>query len=397
MSEHRRRRRAGTDAARGRRGRARGAGSRACCSTDDLPHLPEDVGYRGPDRLRGRRHHLPPARLLGAHRPGRAERSGRRTARARQRLYSFRDILVLKVVKRLLDTGVSLQNIRTAVAAPARARRRRPGPDHADERRRQRLRVHLAPTRSSTWSRAARASSASPSAGSGARSRARWPSCPASAPTSDADADEDHPGDELARRRRARADRLTARRDRVDSAAADDPARESPAQPVEGAEGAILPGDLSGARTARVRRLWKGATLPRNLSGAQDRAGEATLDANLSGADDRGGGRAGRAASGAAPTPEAARDRHPDRADRSATSSDATPFADRHIGPAADDQAKMLAALGYGSLDALVAAAVPGVDPRAPSRCDLPAGAHRGRGARRAARRSPAATRCSPR
>ena len=31
------------------------------------------------------------------------------------RLYGFRDILVLKIVKRLLDTGVSLQNIRTAV------------------------------------------------------------------------------------------------------------------------------------------------------------------------------------------------------------------------------------------------------------------------------------------
>ena len=31
-----------------------------------------------------------------------------------QRLYSFRDILVLKVIKRLLDTGVSLQNIRAA-------------------------------------------------------------------------------------------------------------------------------------------------------------------------------------------------------------------------------------------------------------------------------------------
>jgi DNA-binding transcriptional MerR regulator len=31
-------------------------------------------------------------------------------------LYSFTDILVLKVVKRLLDTGVSLQNIRTAVS-----------------------------------------------------------------------------------------------------------------------------------------------------------------------------------------------------------------------------------------------------------------------------------------
>ncbi len=32
-----------------------------------------------------------------------------------QRLYSFRDILVLKIIKRLLDTGVSLQNIRAAV------------------------------------------------------------------------------------------------------------------------------------------------------------------------------------------------------------------------------------------------------------------------------------------
>ncbi len=31
-----------------------------------------------------------------------------------QRLYSFRDILVLKVVKRLLDTGISLQQIRVA-------------------------------------------------------------------------------------------------------------------------------------------------------------------------------------------------------------------------------------------------------------------------------------------
>ncbi|AUG81419.1 MerR family transcriptional regulator [Kitasatospora sp. MMS16-BH015] len=32
-----------------------------------------------------------------------------------QRLYSFRDILLLKIVKRLLDAGVSLQNIRVAV------------------------------------------------------------------------------------------------------------------------------------------------------------------------------------------------------------------------------------------------------------------------------------------
>jgi DNA-binding transcriptional MerR regulator len=32
-----------------------------------------------------------------------------------QRLYSFRDIVVLKVVKRLLEAGVSLQNIRKAI------------------------------------------------------------------------------------------------------------------------------------------------------------------------------------------------------------------------------------------------------------------------------------------
>ncbi|MFB7500673.1 MerR family transcriptional regulator [Streptomyces sp. NPDC056161] len=32
-----------------------------------------------------------------------------------QRLYSFRDVVVLKIVKRFLDTGVSLQNIRGAV------------------------------------------------------------------------------------------------------------------------------------------------------------------------------------------------------------------------------------------------------------------------------------------
>ncbi|MEV0952601.1 MerR family transcriptional regulator [Promicromonospora sp. NPDC050249] len=39
------------------------------------------------------------------------------TGSGTHRLYSFRDILVLKVVKRLLDTGVSLQQIRTAVTA----------------------------------------------------------------------------------------------------------------------------------------------------------------------------------------------------------------------------------------------------------------------------------------
>jgi DNA-binding transcriptional MerR regulator len=38
------------------------------------------------------------------------------TGSGTQRLYSFRDVLVLKLVRRLLDTGISLQNIRSAVS-----------------------------------------------------------------------------------------------------------------------------------------------------------------------------------------------------------------------------------------------------------------------------------------
>lgn len=34
-----------------------------------------------------------------------------------QRLYTFRDILMLRVVKRLLDVGVSLQNVRLSITA----------------------------------------------------------------------------------------------------------------------------------------------------------------------------------------------------------------------------------------------------------------------------------------
>ena len=70
------------------------------------------------------------------------------------------------------------------------------------------------------------------------------------------------------------------------------------------------------------------------------------------------------------------------------------PFEQRHIGPDAEAQAKMLAQVGYGSLDELTAAAVPDVIKSAggagPAR-----GADRGRGARRAASGSPTATRCS--
>src|SRR4051812_39558553 len=49
------------------------------------------------------------------------------------------------------------------------------------------------------------------------------------------------------------------------------------------------------------------------------------------------------------------------------------PFADRHIGPGRDDVAKMLAVIGYGSLDELTASAVPHAI-RALESLDLPAG-----------------------
>ena len=91
------------------------AGRQGLLFTDDLPRAARGHGLPRADRVLGRRHHLPPARLLGPHRAGRAQHP-RAAGSGSQRLYSFRDILVLKVVKRLLDTGVSLQQIRTAVA-----------------------------------------------------------------------------------------------------------------------------------------------------------------------------------------------------------------------------------------------------------------------------------------
>lgn len=61
-----------------------------------------------------RRDHVPPTRLLA--RTSLVVPSIRGAAGSgSQRLYSFKDILVLKIVKRLLDTGISLQNIRVAV------------------------------------------------------------------------------------------------------------------------------------------------------------------------------------------------------------------------------------------------------------------------------------------
>jgi DNA-binding transcriptional MerR regulator len=83
--------------------------------TEDLPMLDEQVGYRGPTACRAAG--ITYRQLDYWARTGLVEPSIRpATGSGTQRLYSFRDILVLKVVKRLLDTGVSLQQIRVAVS-----------------------------------------------------------------------------------------------------------------------------------------------------------------------------------------------------------------------------------------------------------------------------------------
>ena len=93
---------------------ARTAAQQGLLFDDDLPPRPENVGYRGPTACAAAG--ITYRQLDYWARTGLVEPSIRPAAGSgTQRLYSFRDILVLKVVKRLLDTGVSLQNIRTAV------------------------------------------------------------------------------------------------------------------------------------------------------------------------------------------------------------------------------------------------------------------------------------------
>lgn len=80
----------------------------------DFAALPEDFGFRGPVACSAvgityrqldywARTGLVVPEIRGA------EGSGT------QRLYSFRDLLLLKVIKRLIDAGISLQQIRIAV------------------------------------------------------------------------------------------------------------------------------------------------------------------------------------------------------------------------------------------------------------------------------------------
>lgn len=82
--------------------------------SDGLPDRDENTGYRGAEAAKAAgityrqldywaRTELVEPTVRGAAGSG------------SQRLYGFRDILVLKLVKRLLDTGISLQQIRAAV------------------------------------------------------------------------------------------------------------------------------------------------------------------------------------------------------------------------------------------------------------------------------------------
>jgi DNA-binding transcriptional MerR regulator len=82
---------------------------------DEQPGTPaQRIGYRGPTACAAAG--ITYRQLDYWARTGLVEPSVREAAGSgTQRLYSFRDILVLKIVKKLLDAGVSLQNIRQAI------------------------------------------------------------------------------------------------------------------------------------------------------------------------------------------------------------------------------------------------------------------------------------------
>ena len=90
------------------------AGEQGLLFGEDLAAHPENVGYRGPTACAAAG--ITYRQLDYWARTGLVEPSVRAAhGSGSQRLYSFRDILVHKVVKRPLDTGISLQQIRIAV------------------------------------------------------------------------------------------------------------------------------------------------------------------------------------------------------------------------------------------------------------------------------------------
>ena len=100
----------------------------------ELPSVQELVGYRGPTACAAAGityRQLDYWARTGLVEPSVAPVYGSDS----QRLYSFRDILVLKALKRLLDTGISLQQIRAAVDHLRNYGTADLRPGHADERR----------------------------------------------------------------------------------------------------------------------------------------------------------------------------------------------------------------------------------------------------------------------
>ncbi|CAB4871154.1 unannotated protein [freshwater metagenome] len=80
----------------------------------ELRPLPADIGYRGPIACSAAG--ITYRQLDYWARTGLVEPTVRgASGSGSHRLYGFRDILILRIVKRLIDTGVSLPNIRAAV------------------------------------------------------------------------------------------------------------------------------------------------------------------------------------------------------------------------------------------------------------------------------------------
>jgi len=99
---------------RARRDAALQAGEQGLLFDDEVMPLPEDVGYRGQTACTAAG--ITYRQLDYWARTGLVEPSIRPArGSGTQRLYGFRDVLVLRVVKSLLDTGISLQQIRAAV------------------------------------------------------------------------------------------------------------------------------------------------------------------------------------------------------------------------------------------------------------------------------------------
>jgi len=101
-------------AASGSAGAGRSADEQQLLFGKEIEAHPEDLGYRGPTACSAAG--ITYRQLDYWARTGLVEPSVRpASGSGSQRLYGFKDILVLKVVKRLLDTGISLQQIRAAV------------------------------------------------------------------------------------------------------------------------------------------------------------------------------------------------------------------------------------------------------------------------------------------